>query len=354
VSGRRLRVVQWATGNIGGRSLRGVIRHPDLELAGVVVFSREKAGVDAGLLCGEEPVGVVATADRAVGRRIEADCALYMPRVFDLDDVVALLESGTNVVTTRGELFASGHQLDDEGRARIIDACERGGASIYATGSSPGFITDALPLALLSLQRRVESIEIDEYANMSQRDSPHMLFKQMKFGQPVARFDPERAVYLQKEFAPPLARLAAEANLTVDDWSCTGEVAVATRTTQLVAGELPAGSVAAQRNTIVGTRGGTDVIRFTANWYCTTDVDPAWDLRPTGWRVRVHGDAPLDVQVPFPVPLGDLGSFTPAYTANRPVNSIPYVCAAGPGILSTTDLPPITPAGPRSTAGALR
>ena len=78
----------------------------------------------------------------------------------------------------------------------------------------------------------------------------------------------------------------------------------------------------------MGTHAGADVVRFTANWYCTTDVEPAWDLRPTGWRVRVRGDAPLDVELSFPVPLEDLGSFTPAYTANRPVNAIPYVCAA--------------------------
>ena len=87
-------------------------------------------------------------------------------------------------------------------------------------------------------------------------------------------------------------------------------------------------------------------MRFTASWYCTKDVDPAWDLRPTGWRVRVRGDAPLGVDLPFPIPLEELGAFTPAYTANRPVNAVPYVCTAPPGILSTLDLPPITPAGP--------
>ena len=94
-------------------------------------------------------------------------------------------------------------------------------------------------------------------------------------------------------------------------------------------------------------------MRFTANWYCTPDVEPAWDLRATGWRVRVRGDAPLDVTLAFPVPLDDLGAFTPAYTANRPVNAIPYVCAAAPGILEATDLPPITVAGPRARAGAV-
>jgi 4-hydroxy-tetrahydrodipicolinate reductase len=75
-------------------------------------------------------------------------------------------------------------------------------------------------------------------------------------------------------------------------------------------------------------------------------VEPAWDLGPTGWRVRVRGDAALDVTIGFPIPVEELGAFTPALTANRPVNAIPYVCAAPPGMLSTADLPPITPAGP--------
>ena len=39
-----LRVVQWATGNIGARALRGVIEHPGLALAGVYVYSPDKAG----------------------------------------------------------------------------------------------------------------------------------------------------------------------------------------------------------------------------------------------------------------------------------------------------------------------
>ena len=108
LTGPRYRVVQWATGNIGTRALREVIRHPDLELAGVVVYDPAKDGVDAGTLCGEEPVGVAATVDRVAMRTVDADCVLYMPRVLDLDDVVALLEAGTNVVTTRGELFGGG------------------------------------------------------------------------------------------------------------------------------------------------------------------------------------------------------------------------------------------------------
>ena len=60
--GRPLRVVQWATGNIGSRSLRAIIEHPRLELVGVHVHSAGKVGTDAGELCGVAPTGILATA----------------------------------------------------------------------------------------------------------------------------------------------------------------------------------------------------------------------------------------------------------------------------------------------------
>ena len=344
----RYRVVQWATGNIGRRALREVIRHPGLDLVGVLVFDPAKDGVDAGDLCGERPIGVPATTDRAAARGLGADCVLYMPRRLGLEDIVALLESGANVVTTRGELFAHGHNLGDEGRSEVIAACERGDSSIYATGSSPGFITDALPLALLSMQRRVESLEFEEFANLSRRDSPGLLFELMGFGRPLDSFDPGgAATHLLGEFQPSLATLAEAADVAVDEWTCRGEVAVARHDTTILAGEIPAGTLAGQRTSILGRRGGVDVMRFTPTWYCTEELDPVWDLRATGWRVRVRGDAPFDIELAFPIPRDDLAAFTPAYTANRPVNAIPYVCAAAPGILATEDLPPITPAGPR-------
>lgn len=341
------RVVQWATGNIGTRALREVIRHPSLDLVGLLVYDAAKHGVDAGTLCGERPVGVKATTERAEIHSLAADCVLYMPRAMDLDDVVAFLEAGTNVVSTCGAFFDRGRGLGDERRGRVLEACARGGTSVYDTGSSPGFITEILPFALLSLQRSVESIEIEEFANMSQRNSPHMIFELMGFGKPVESFQgKQRESHLLRSFSPSLGALAAAAGRPVDAWSSSGEYAVARRTTRIVAGELATGTIAAMRTRIVGRSQGAAVVSMTPTWYCTTDIEPAWDLGRTGWRVRVRGDAPLDVELPIAVPLEELGAHTPSLTANPPVNAIPYVCAAPPGILSTSDLPPITPAGP--------
>jgi 4-hydroxy-tetrahydrodipicolinate reductase len=88
-------------------------------------------------------------------------------------------------------------------------------------------------------------------------------------------------------------------------------------------------------------RRGEPLLVFRANWYCTTDLDPAWDLRDTGWRVTVDGDAPLDVELRFNIPLERMGETTPGYTAHRAVNAVPVVCEAAPGIRTTLDLPQV-------------
>jgi 4-hydroxy-tetrahydrodipicolinate reductase len=322
-----------------------VIRDPDLELVGLVIYDAAKDGADAGALCGEPDTGVHATTDRVAARAIPADCVLYMPRIVDVDDVVAIADAGTNIVTTCVEFLDDGRMLAREDRQRIADACARGGASIYATGSSPGFISDVLPYALLVLQRRVDSFFIEEYANMSRRDSPHMIFEQIGFGKPMpptADVSNERRI----EAVPHLATVADAAGLTIDEWVSTSEVAAAHEKTKVLAGEIAAGSIGGVRRIVAGRKDGIDVVRMTYCWYLTPDLDPAWDVGQTGWRVRVRGDAPLDVDLPFPIALDDLADFTPAYTANPAVNAVPFVCAARPGFLSTHDLPPITPAGP--------
>ena len=361
MSPSRLRVMQWATGNTGQRALREVIRDPSLELVGVLVYDEAKDGVDTGKLCGEDVTGVAATTDRDAVLKIDADCCVYMPRATGkgqtraglsedelVADVVALLERGTNVVTTVSDLFAKGARLTEENRARVLDACARGNASVWPSGSDPGFITETLPMALLSIQLHVDLIEIEEFGDLSRRPSAHMVMEQMGFGKPLSKFDPDRRKnHLFGEYQPPLSVLADLAGFEIDEWTAEGGVAAAKEDIQIVAGEIKAGTAAAQRIVINGRGAGVERIRFTQYGFVATDVKPDWDLQPTGWRIRVHGDAPFDVSMPFPVPLDDLASFVPAFNANGPVNAIPYVCAAPAGILTTEDLPHVLPRGPR-------
>ena len=333
-------VVQWATGNIGTKALRELIEHPQLDLVGVYVHSAAKAGQDAGSLCGLGPTGVVATQDLDEIVALGADCVLYMPRACDFDEVCRLLAAGSNVVTTRGE-FHRPESLDADVRARVEDACAAGGTSIHSTGSSPGFITEAVPLVLTSIQRRLDGLLIEEFADLSQRNSPGLLFDVMGFGRSPADLDERRLSHGRVSFGPSLELVAEALGLPLDDLEAGGAVATAARTVEIAAGRLEAGTVAAQQVTVAGLRAGVPLLQFRATWYCTTELEPAWDVRPTGWRVLVEGDAPLDVSLHFPVSLEQMGAVTPGYTANRAVNAVPYVCAAPAGIRTSIDLPQI-------------
>jgi 4-hydroxy-tetrahydrodipicolinate reductase len=165
----------------------------------------------------------------------------------------------------------------------------------------------------------------------------------MGFGKDPSRFDRRRGAHGAASFGPSLHLIAEAMGLPLDRVDSTGEVAVARDDVTIAAGTIAAGTVAAQRMTVTGWRDDQPLLRFRANWYCTTDLEPAWDVRDTGWRVVVDGDAPLDIEIRFPIPLERMGATTPAYTANRAVNAVAPVCAAAPGIRTTLDLPHIVP-----------
>ncbi|WP_420639735.1 dihydrodipicolinate reductase [Candidatus Poriferisocius sp.] len=351
-----LRVVQWATGNIGARSLRGIMEHPHLELVGVWVHDQAKVGVDAGELAGVEPCGPVATNSVDAVLALGADCVLYMPRALDADVLCRILASGANVVTTRGE-FHHPPTMDPELRTPVEAACSQGGTSIHSTGVSPGFITEAVPLVFSSIQRRLGGIRIEEYADLSPRNSPELLFEVMGFGRPPTAIGPERLEHGRTSFGPSLCVVADALGTPLDGLEAGGAMAVARRDVEIAAGPIAAGTVGAQRISVTGLRSGQPFLQFTATWYCTTDIEADWHLGATGWRVVVDGDAPLDVAMPFPVTLDEMAATTPSYTANRAVNAVAPVCAAPPGIRPSTDLPPlvargvvVTPPTPRTRA----
>jgi 4-hydroxy-tetrahydrodipicolinate reductase len=328
----KYRVVQWATGNIGTKSLQGVIEHPAMELVGVYVYGADKVGRDVG--------GLTATSSIDDILDLDAECILYMPRACDFDEVCRLLASGANIVTTRGE-FHRPASLPDDVRARVEAACQEGRTSIHSTGSSPGFITEAVPLVLTSIQRRLDLVSIEESADLSQRDSPELLFDLMGFGGPPEALHGGRLEHLLSSFGPSLQLTAESLGMPLDSLEVAGEVAVAARTIEIAAGTLEAGTVAAQRTTVSGMRNGRPLMKFQATWYCTAELDPAWEVHRTGWRIVVDGDAPLAVDLPFPFPLEEMAQRSPGYTANRAVNAVPYVITAAPGIRTSVDLPQI-------------
>lgn len=334
----RYRVAQWATGNVGTRCLSAIIDHPRFDLVGVRVYDEAKAKRDAGELCDRPPTGVIATRDIAEIIAARPDCVIYAPHEADFDDLCRLLEGGINVSTSRMEFNYRGRLAPDV-LERIEAACERGGASLYATGSTPGFFTEIMPLALSALERRIDCITLTDFADMASRNSPEMLFQVLDFGKGPGALDPDAPIGTAMSSPPSLSMTAEALGLPLDKIVTSRDYAFATNRTTIAAGIIESGTVAAMRMEITGLRQGKPLLRRRSTWYVTREIDRDWDLRDTGLHYLVEGDLPLDVMVKFPVSDEEYPKISPGMTAHPVVNAVPYVCEAAPGIRHTNELP---------------
>lgn len=341
---KKLRVVQWATGTVGRSALRGIISHPDMELVGVRVYSEAKAGLDAGAICGLSSTGIYATRDIEALLALKADCVVYMPERTDIDELCRILESGSNVVTTRAEFFNPLRMAPDV-RAAVEAACRAGNSSIHASGSSPGFITEAFLVPLLSLQRRLDLLTIEEFAHCVDTCSEEMLLNIMQFGISAADYAAAEFTDRDAVFADSLAVIADAIGLPIDSFEAGSEIALTRSPVKLHETTIDAGTVGGQRHSVTGIHQGKPVLRFRSNWFVTTDLDQAWELRDDGWRVTVEGDTPLDIAINFPIGNDPevRARIMPNVTAHRPLNAIPAVCAAELGIRTTADLAQVFP-----------
>lgn len=339
-----LRVVQWAPGTVGASSLRAIIRHPKMELVGVLVYSPEKVGKDAGELCGLEPTGIKATRKLEDIIALKPDCVLYMPAATDMDEVCGLLSAGINIVTTRSEFFFPA-RMDAEMKQQVEAACEQGNASIHGTGISPGFISEAFPLVLSSVTRQLDGIIIDEFANITDSCSDELIFGFMGYGRPNdGQVEQMMLDYTATGFSNSLALVADAMGLTIERVKSSGETAAACSRVQTPnGGVIEAGTVGAIRITVNAYHNDQPLIQFRANWYCTLDIDADWQLQESGWRVQTEGDTPFDISIRFPETEESFAVRMAGYTAHRAVNAAPYVCAAEAGIRSSVELPQIIP-----------
>lgn len=342
MNAKTYRMAQWGTGNVGLKALRAIVDHPRMELVALRVFSEAKEGRDAGDLYGGAPTGVIARRGIEETLAARPDCVVYLPDRPDIDEMRQLLEAGINIATA---LIGFNHRptIPAETRVRLEAACARGGASLYSTGSSPGWSTEILPIALLALQRRLDGFTITDFADNSKRDSPDMLFNILGFGRALESVDPNRPIGTAASTPPTFRALADAIGLPIDEITTSIEYAVTRKREQIAAGVVEAGTIGAMRMGVIGLRQGKPLLRRFSTWYVARDLEPQWELRDSGWRMQVDGDTSLDVSVAFAVSDQDYSSYSPGLTAHPVINAAPYVCDAAPGILHTADLPPIIP-----------
>ena len=336
-------MIQWATGSVGSAQLREVLDDPELELVGVFVFSPSKAGIDAGTLVGRPATGVLATDDKAAILALDADVVLHaaskgFAENTNLDDIVALLESGKNVITTTSynHLATYGHGAD----TRIPAACAKTGTRFHAAGENPGFMFERLATSLTSLAQRVDRITVQEFVDCSPVSAPEMLVELMGMGKQPGEVTVEskmfQAVSIQYEQA--LATTADLLGLQIDEIRTDLKTATVDHEVKTPHFTFAPGTVVGQIMSWSAYRHDRSVLVAEEYWTVTDDI-PGWDLDLDGrFYLRIILEGAPNMKVDLHIENGALpdlpdvtgGQLAVAMTA---VRAIPDVLDAPPGVV---------------------
>jgi hypothetical protein len=339
----KLRVIQWTTGKVGKLSLRGIIDDPRLELVGVYAYSEEKAGTDAGPLCGRPDTGVLATTDIDALIALGADTVLYTPFMADLDHAVRLLESGLDVISTN--LFLNVGGIAGDSKDKLAAACERGDSSLYITGINPGWI-NTMVTAMTAVCRDVQKVTIVESADVSVYESAET-WQALGVGLPeVTPEVADLAKFGFTTFADSVQRMAVALGFEIDDMEFVVDHQTASETVDL-------GWLTIEKDTIAAIRGGWNakvksktVIESRVAWYLTQKLNGDWVFDDDHYKVVIQGEPEVHTHIRF-IPPKHWGNHEwDTMTAMPAVNAALNVAAAPAGILGLGDVGlPCAPAG---------
>ena len=286
------RVVQWTTGNVGKSSVEAIVANPTLELVGCYAWSPEKVGRDVGELCGIDPIGVTATNDVDALLALKPDCVVYNPMWMDTDELVRILSEGVNVVATAA--FITGHNLGAE-RDRIVEACERGGATMLGTGISPGFI-ELLAIVSATMCDRVDKVTVNEAADTTFYDSPATEIP-VGFGKPIDHPDLQAMTAHGTAVFAEAVRLVADAlGVELDDVRCDAEYAQTTADLDLGSWTIAAGCVAGVAASWKGFVGDDVLVELNVRWRKGQTLDPDWKIDQDGWVIQIDGRPTVTAQ----------------------------------------------------------
>ena len=343
------KVIQWATGVVGSAALKGILRHPQLELAGVKVYSEQKDGLDAGEIIGAQETGVIATRDIDAIMNIDADCVLYCPLPWNLGEMCGLLESGKHVITPCPYWFPF---VQNPSVAASIDAaCKIGNVNMHASGCNPGGIAERFPLTFSGWCNRIDRITMTECGDCRTYSSEGVMRELMNLGKtPEEAANNKLKDMLAKSWNEPIDMIAEGLGSKVVSYEAKHNFILANQPIETAVGIIEKDTIALNHYQHIGKTGdGTEIIQEQI-WYVDdieqTRLQEKMDIpRESGWRIKLEGDVNLHVDIDFPPELTQDERVAQGLstTGFHLVNAVPLVCEADePGIKTYLDLPMIT------------
>ncbi len=339
-----IKVIQWATGTVGEHAVRGIVAHPQLELAGLWVHSEAKEGVDAGELVGIDPTGVIATRDADELLASDAEVVCYTANS-DLrpdgviDDLERMLALGKNVVNTSFVPLLAPELAGPGVADRLRAATVEGGATLYTSGIDPGYGNVGITVGALALCSRVDSARMTEIVNYATWDNPFTMFDIMGFG----RSSESESILLAPgstalAWGPVVSLVARSIGLRLDDIVERHEVIYADEDIEIASGTVPKGGLSGMRFEVIGMVDGVERIVLEHVTRLLDEDRPDWP-QGSGYRIDISGDPNAHLELELSSPNGDHNYAGCLATAMHVLNAVPAVVAAEPGLVTMLDLP---------------
>ena len=345
-------VVTWGTGNVGKYAVRAVLNHPELELAGHIVSTADKAGKDVAELAGlPGPTGILATDDIDAALAGKPDCVVYTAhsetRMLEAaEDQARCLRAGINVVSS--SLFmlqCPQNPLVEFLATPITAACTEGGTTCFNNGIDPGFANDTMPLTFTGLSEYWTSVRMREVINYATYEQEHTIREVMGFGYPV---DHDCMMFqegmLSLGWGGAVHSVAAGLDVTLDRVYEVHERLPLERDLENGMGLFKAGTTGAMRFEVRGVVEGRDAIVLEHVTRLTDDIAPDWP-QGKGYQIIIEGEPRMEISMEMEARNGDLAVAGVIQTATAIVNAIPAVVDHAPGMVAALDLPKITARG---------
>jgi 4-hydroxy-tetrahydrodipicolinate reductase len=345
------RVAIWGPGDVGSICIREAIRLPELEIVGALVYSEAKAGVDIGTLAGADPIGVRTTRDRDEFLALDSDVVLYTaldyPGCPALDDFVALLEAGRNVITSHPYNYLPAR--DPAFGEAIEAAARRGGATFYAGGANPDFVGHRLAMTLTGFSNDIRLITIEEYFDCVQQANPGILQVIGLGGDPTEGMtEASPALWYQQQYwFQMIQHLAAEMGVELSriEAACDSEPAPHELQSPILT--IPQGRTGRVAYESTGYVGEEPFIVMRVGWYLTETMKPEGVTADCQWIFTVEGRPSTRTVLSVEPTFSSLDTMegepgAPGYVGFgiTLIQAIPSVVAAAPGI-KPTDIPPV-------------
>lgn len=321
-----LEVVVIGAGPIGQGVARAVAARRGLSLVAVVDSDPAKLGTDVAGVTVRPELPPPSEAPRVAALTTTSSLEKLAPLLLDC------VARGMPVVSTCEELA---WPWSAPALARRIDeAAQDAGVAVLGTGVNPGFVMDALPLALSAPCERVSAVRVERVQDASTRRRPFQ--DKVGVGQDPAEvqraLDERRAGHVGlRESA---AMIVAKLGLSTDAFRETQRVVVAERAVERGGRRVEAGQALGVEQVGRASRGALTVVELV--FRATFGEERSWD------RVLLEGAPPVDLRIEGGIP-GDVA------TCAIVANAIPVVARAPAGLLTMADVPLILGPGADAT-----